>query len=84
MFVADQINMCYSHNERMVVGGAAPVSGAVVLPVQSDPVAGAPFLETAGAWSSQCWRRRSGKITVDGEVFEMKPRDGLYVPDGIQ
>ncbi|MEM7278966.1 MAG: 5-dehydro-4-deoxy-D-glucuronate isomerase [Pseudomonadota bacterium] len=81
MFVADQINLNYSHNERMVVGGAAPVTGAVVLPNQAEPVEGAPFLERRELGVVNVGSG-SGKITVDGETFEMKPRDGLYIPMG--
>lgn len=81
MFVAEQIHLSYSHNERMIVGGAAPVSSAVALPVQSAPAEGAPFLERRELGVVNVGSG-SGKITVDGATFEMKPRDGLYVPMG--
>jgi 4-deoxy-L-threo-5-hexosulose-uronate ketol-isomerase len=45
LFGADGISLNYSHNERMVVGGAAPVGSDVRLPDQDAPVAVAPFLE---------------------------------------
>ena len=81
MFVADEINLTYSHNERMIVGGAAPASDTVVLPDQTEPVAGAPFLERRELGVVNVGGG-SGRITVDGNTLEMKPRDGLYIPMG--
>lgn len=81
MFVADQINLTYSHNERMIVGGAAPTSNAIALPDQAEPVAGAPFLDRRELGAVNVGGG-SGKITVDGTTFEMSPRDGLYIPMG--
>tara|TARA_R110002096_G_scaffold6206_10_gene28619 strand:+ start:31134 stop:31976 length:843 start_codon:yes stop_codon:yes gene_type:complete len=81
MFVADHVKLNYSHNERMVIGGAAPVRKVVVLPEQSEPVAGAAFLHRREMGAVNVGGG-SGKISVDGEVFDMQPRDGLYVPMG--
>lgn len=81
IFSDDGISLNYSHNERLVVGGAAPLAKPVRLPDQVAPVAGAPFLERRELGVVNVGNG-TGRITVDGKAFDMQPRDGLYVPMG--
>ena len=79
LMVADEVNLVYSHYDRLIVGGAVPVKE--VLELTAIPPLRAPFF---------LWRRElgivnvggKGKVEVDGVCFELEYKEALYLGRG--
>jgi 4-deoxy-L-threo-5-hexosulose-uronate ketol-isomerase len=84
LFVEGELRLNYTHFDRIVIGGAYPKAGEKIpLPVQTEPpsAAGEPFLERRELGAINIGSEQ-GIITVDGERFELEPKDCLYVSKG--
>ncbi|NDW10088.1 5-dehydro-4-deoxy-D-glucuronate isomerase [Dysgonomonas sp. 520] len=79
LFEADSVLMTYTHNDRLIIGGALPVKEALKL-------------ETVDLIRSEyfCERRElgiiciegEGVVTVDGKDYQMAFKDAVYVGRG--
>ena len=79
LFVPDEVNMVYSMYDRMVVGGAMPLSETIVLEA-IEPLK-APFFTTrreVGIYNVG----GSGIVYVGDEVFELGYKEALYIGRG--
>lgn len=85
LFANGEIRLNYLHYERFVIGGAAPVDDAISLPVQEVPASakGWPYLERREMGAVNIGGAE-GIITVDGQKYDMAPKDGLYIPMGSE
>ena len=81
VFLEDEVNLVYSHNDRIIAGGAMPVNKALSLGSCKE-LASDYFLELREMGVINIGGK--GKITLDGVSYDMNYQDGLYVGRGIK
>lgn len=79
LFVAGEVSLTYSHVDRVIVGGAMPTAGSLVLPtpkaVGTDAFLARRELGIVNIGGA-------GRVTVGGEAHMLGHRDALYVGKG--
>lgn len=78
---ADQIQLVYSHFDRVIVGGVMPVSIPVLLPNEAELRADF-FLERREIGIINVGG--AGKVEADGVVYELNKLDALYLGKGTR
>ena len=81
VMVPNEINVTYSMYDRFIFGGAVPTTKELVLET-IDPLKAKFFLERRELGVINVGG--AGRVLVDGEVYDLLPRDGLYVGMGAK
>ncbi len=79
IFAKDEINLTYSHTDRIVFGGAMPVSKPVEL-IGGAEIKAEYFLERREMGVINVGGK--GSIEIDGVAYDMKSLDGIYIGMG--
>ena len=81
IFNDDEISMVYSHVDRIITGGAKPVTKALAFEAGKE-IGADSFLERRELGLINIGGE--GKIIVDGTEYALKTRDGLYIGQGAR
>ena len=81
VFVEDHIELTYSHVDRILFGGAKPISKALSLDAGKE-LAAKYFLERRELGVINIGG--PGTITCDGTVYEINQREGIYIGRGTK
>ncbi|WP_049724058.1 5-dehydro-4-deoxy-D-glucuronate isomerase [Gilvimarinus polysaccharolyticus] len=81
IFATDEVLFVYTHYERVMVGGAMPVTQAITLEPVDQQKANF-FLERRELGAINVGGK--GSITVDGECFELDNKEALYIGRGAK
>lgn len=80
LFAPDELKLYYTHVDRFIVGGAAPVNGEVKLEADIHTIGARTFLERREIGILNVGG--AGFVTVDGQTYPMDAKDCLYVGRG--
>lgn len=81
VFIADEVNLMYSHVDRVIAGGVMPAETEVKLEGCKE-LGSEFFLERRELGIINIGG--SGKIVLDGVEYDMASKDGLYVGMGVK
>ncbi len=81
MFFADDIKLVYSHIDRIITGGVMPVAKELKL-TAGEELRAEYFLERREMGIINIGG--AGAITVDGTVYEVGAREGMYIGKGAK
>lgn len=82
LFVAGQLQMVYSHIDRIITGGAFPVGAPIKLTADPKQIGAAFLLERREMGVVNVGG--PGSVIVDGQSYAMQRLDGLYIGKGAQ
>ena len=75
----DKVNMIYTHHDRMIIGGAEPVSQGLKLET-IDPIKSAKFTEHREVGVINIGGK--GYVTVGNQRYDLNHKDALYIGRG--
>ena len=81
LFRPDEVKMVYSHIDRIITGAAMPVNKALTL-AAGEELRAEYFLQRREMGIINIGSE--GKVTVDGTVYTLRHRDGIYVGRGCK
>lgn len=81
LFRPDEVKMVYSHIDRIITGAAMPVNKALPL-AAGEELRAEYFLQRREMGIINIGGE--GKVTVDGTVYTLRHRDGIYVGRGCK
>ncbi|MBO0609289.1 5-dehydro-4-deoxy-D-glucuronate isomerase [Myceligenerans salitolerans] len=82
LFVSGEVRGTYTHDDRMVIGGAQPGADELDLPAWTEVLGTDHHLERRELGVINVGS--AGHVVVDGEKFELEHLDGLYVGRGSE
>ncbi|MGW8193274.1 MAG: 5-dehydro-4-deoxy-D-glucuronate isomerase [Desulforhopalus sp.] len=82
LFAREQLNIVYSYNDRLIVGGVCPGNKAMPLDIDEKIIGGAYLLERREMGVINVGG--AGTVAVDEKVSQVAHKDGLYIGKGAK